>query len=173
MDNQQVFFYTYICIGECGRYYIGAHATSNLDDNYMGSYKDATFKPIKKIIIKFFQDYQGATSYEYFLLKYHNIKKNDKFVNTHVTPPIHPTYGKGHTESTKQKISKTKREKKSGVGENNPAYGKVVKYNILLGKNELVPKSDIYPEYLIGLKHSEETKTKMSKAQITDWKISL
>jgi hypothetical protein len=104
-------FYTYLSYESWagGRSYIGyrtcpAHLTPETDP-YMGSYKDSTFKPNKKIIFKKFYCVEFAIEHEVELHEKYNVDKWEVFANR-----------------SKQTSSKFRF---SGAGKNNPRFGKI------------------------------------------------
>ena len=70
-----MFFYTYIIESPSGKYYVGRHSTSNIDDGYMGSgkwVKSVTDRSsLKKTILQFCEDEFEVKSAEQQLLDTH------------------------------------------------------------------------------------------------------
>ena len=81
----QLYYYTYYSYEEYGRGYIGHRGCECLpeqDIKYFGSFKDKTFKPTQKIILK--DDYptrEEAISDEIILQRYYKVVDNPHFVN--------------------------------------------------------------------------------------------
>jgi hypothetical protein len=154
-------FYTYLSYESWagGRSYIGyrtcpAHLTPETDP-YMGSYKDSTFKPNKKIIFKKFYCVEFAIEHEVELHEKYNVDKWEVFANR-----------------SKQTSSKFRF---SGAGKNNPRFGKIGIYKhsqetkkkiseANKGKNNYwFGKKWGNKHPMLGKKHSEITKQKWSQ----------
>jgi hypothetical protein len=75
--------YTYILRGEDGRYYYGARSCDcpPLEDVYLGSYRDKTFKPKRKRILSVWDSREAAIEEE---IRIHNLKDvaaNPRYAN--------------------------------------------------------------------------------------------
>ena len=85
METPKEYYYTYYSYEEWGRGYIGSRGCKCLpeeDVNYFGSFKDKTFNPTKKIILK--SDYSTREeSYidEIILQEYYKVVENPHFAN--------------------------------------------------------------------------------------------
>jgi len=85
METQQEYHYTYYSYEECGRGYFGSRTCKCLpekDAYYFGSFKDKTFKPTQKIILK--SDYatrEEAYADEIILQQYYKVIENPHFAN--------------------------------------------------------------------------------------------
>ena len=84
-QSPKEYYYTYYSYEEYGRGYIGSRKCYCLpeeDIKYFGSFKDKTFKPTQKIILK--SDYvnrEDAYSDEIILQRYYKVVENPHFVN--------------------------------------------------------------------------------------------
>ena len=75
--------YTYILRGEDGRYYYGVRSCDcpPLEDSYLGSYRDKTFKPKRKRILSVWDSREAAIEEE---IRIHNLKdvaSNPRYAN--------------------------------------------------------------------------------------------
>jgi len=76
-----MFHFVYNSYEAWGRNYIGVHSTSNLDDGYLGSSRDPTFKPIAKDIIAFFETREEAKQAEITLHEFFEVETSPAFAN--------------------------------------------------------------------------------------------
>ena len=123
METPKEYYYTYYSYEEWGRGYIGSRGCECLpeeDIKYFGSFKDKTFKPNQKIILK--SDYstrEEAYADEIILQQYYKVVENPHFANkSYQTSTGFTTSGIKVTEDFRQKMSKVTK------GENNGMYGK-------------------------------------------------
>jgi hypothetical protein len=123
MRTQKEYHYTYYSYEEWGRGYFGSRTCKCIpedDVKYFGSFKDKTFNPTQKIILK--DDYATrAEAYidEIILQEYYKVVENPHFTNrAYQTSTGFSTQGTKHSD---ERLSQLK-EKFSGV--NNPMYGK-------------------------------------------------
>ena len=85
METPKEYYYTYYSYEEWGRGYIGSRGCYCLpeeDINYFGSFRDKTFKPTQKIILK--SDYatrEGAYADEIILHDFYDVANNPHFAN--------------------------------------------------------------------------------------------
>jgi hypothetical protein len=85
METPKEYYYTYYSYEEWGRGYIGSRGCECLpeeDVKYFGSFKDKTFNPTQKIILK--SDYstrEEAYADEIILQEYYKVVENPHFVN--------------------------------------------------------------------------------------------
>lgn len=85
METSKEYYYTYYSYEEWGRGYIGSRGCNCLpeeDVKYFGSFKDKTFKPTQKIILK--DDYatrEEAYADEIILHDYYDVANNPHFAN--------------------------------------------------------------------------------------------
>jgi hypothetical protein len=85
METPKKYYYTYYSYEECGRGYIGSRGCKCLpeeDVRYFGSFRDRTFKPTQKIILK--DDYatrEEAIVDEIILHDYYDVAINPDFAN--------------------------------------------------------------------------------------------
>jgi hypothetical protein len=78
------YFYIYYSYEEFGRGYIGKRECECLpeeDINYLGSFKDKTFKPTQKIILETFDTVEKALEAECILHDFYQVDKNPHFAN--------------------------------------------------------------------------------------------
>ena len=146
------YHYVYYSYEEYGRGYIGSRTSKCLpeeDINYFGSFKDKTFKPIQKIILK--NDYatrEEAYVDEIILQEYYKVVENPHFANrAYQTSTSFSVYGTTLSEEHKRKISEARKGK---------SYSK--------RKGKLYSKGKGKNHYNYGKTLSEETKKKISKA---------
>ena len=117
------YFYVYYSYEEFGRGYIGKRECKCLpeeDVKYFGTYRDKTFKPTQKIILEVFSSREEVMEAE---IKLHNFyEETKKMMSENKKGKPAPNKGKPHSEETKQKIRKKRREqialKKSQQGGN-------------------------------------------------------
>ena len=85
METPKEYYYTYYSYEEWGRGYFGSRGCKCLpedDVKYFGSFKDKTFKPTQKIILK--SDYatrEEAIADEIILQEYYKVVENPHFAN--------------------------------------------------------------------------------------------
>ena len=85
METPKEYYYTYYSYEEWGRGYIGSRGCYCLpeeDIRYLGSFRDKTFKPTQKIILK--DDYatrEEAYADEIILQRYYGVVENPHFAN--------------------------------------------------------------------------------------------
>lgn len=125
--NNKKYHYTYYSYEEYGRGYFGSRSCNCLpeeDIKYFGSFKDKSFKPTKKIILK--SDYktrEDAINDEIILHNFYKVDKNlhfankskqtsKKFITTDMIGEKNHFYGKTHSEETKKKIGLIHKGKK-------------------------------------------------------------
>jgi DNA-binding transcriptional regulator YdaS (Cro superfamily) len=180
METQKEYYYTYYSYEEWGMGYFGSRGCKCLpeeDINYFGSFKDKSFKPTQKIILK--DDYatrEEAYIDEIILQEYYKVVENPHFANRAYQNTTkfyyaqslygenHPMYGRNHTEETKRKMRQAHKGRKLPKEHRDKIArsltGKVrpeeVRNKIRNTRNE---RNSGY-----GNKHSQETKNKMSKS---------
>jgi len=85
METPKEYYYTYYSYEEWGRGYIGSRLCCCLpeeDVKYFGSFKDKTFKPTHKIILKSgYSTREEAYADEIILQHYYKVVENPHFVN--------------------------------------------------------------------------------------------
>lgn len=175
--------YVYYSYEPFGRGYIGRRSCNCPieDDPYMGSYKDKSFNPTHKIIIKTFNTREEALEEEIKLHKLYDVDNNPIFANRAKQKSTKfsfsckgcvrsDEYKKKMSESLKGRvikpewIEKAKQNRRSFVGESNPFYGKThrddTKNKI---SNTLKSTYNDGKHPWLGRKHSEESKEKFRK----------
>jgi hypothetical protein len=123
------YFYVYYSYEEFGRGYIGSRICKCLpeeDIKYFGSYKDKTFNPTEKIILKSnYATREEAYADEIILHQYYKVVENPHFVNrAYQTSTGFSTYGKNHTEEHKKHLSKLLKGRKLYTNKPHPFLGK-------------------------------------------------
>ena len=179
METPKEYYYTYYSYEEWDRGYFGSRGCKCLpeeDIKYFGSFKDKTFKPTQKIILK--DDYdtrEEAYADEIILQEHYKVVENPHFANKayqnntkfyykeDISGEKHPMYGKKHSDETKEKMSKTRTGRKLSK-KHRESIAKSLKGKV---RPEEVKKkvSDTRKKKKIGCgkKHSQESKRKRSK----------
>ena len=175
--------YVYYSYEEFGRGYIGCRTCECLpeEDDYLGSYHDETFNPSNKIILETFSTRKEALQSEVELHKFYQVDKNPHFANKarqKTTGFYYSSKGIVRSEEYKKKMSerlkgreikpewieKSKQNRRSFEGENNPFYGKShseeCKDRI---RQKALEQFETKGHPFQGRKHSEESKKKMSE----------
>jgi hypothetical protein len=156
METPKEYYYTYYSYEEWGRGYIGSRGCNCLpenDVNYFGSFKDKTFKPTQKIILK--DDYatrDDAYADEIILQQFYKVVENPYFANRSYQTTTkfyynrkgqkHPKISGDNHPSKREELRKNLSEKRKG--DKNPMYGMAGEKNPFFGK-----------------RHTEETKNKI------------
>jgi hypothetical protein len=142
---KQTHHYVYYSYEEWGRGYIGVRTCSCLpeeDMQYLGSFRDKTFRPKEKIILQIFKTREEALEAEVVLHRFYDVGINPHFANrakqTSVRFWFDPT-GITHSEETKRKMSEAHKNPSEETRQKLSKAGK-------------------------GKVHSEETKRKISEA---------
>jgi len=150
MRNRHRYHYVYYSYEEWGRGYIGSRSCNCLPTNdvlYLGSFKDKSFKPTKKIILDLFETRQEALRAEILLHEFYNVGINSHFANkAKLTSTGFNTFGMQYSKESKQKMSRAQKNRSSRSKETRQKMS----------------------EALRGRKRkpfSAETREKMSKAQ--------
>ena len=73
--------YVYYSYEEWGRGYIGARSRSPEGDDYLGSYRDKTFKPTNKVVLAEFDTFEEALEAEWRLHEFFDVTVNPHFAN--------------------------------------------------------------------------------------------
>lgn len=115
--------------------YIGKHSTRDLNDGYLGSFRDKDFKPESRIILGYYKTKEACVQAEIqWQRSLHVVEDSDYANRAYQTSDgfVNPG-GWKHTEESKQKISKSmkgkskpesmRQKRKALVGELAPAYG--------------------------------------------------
>jgi general stress protein YciG len=116
METPKEYYYTYYSYEEWGRGYIGSRGCKCLpeeDVRYFGTFKDKTFKPTQKIILK--DDYatrEEAIVDEIVLQQHYKVVENPHFANKAYQTSTKFSYIPSREEATKN----GKRTKELGVG---------------------------------------------------------
>jgi NUMOD3 motif. len=181
-------YYTYYSYEEFGRGYIGCRKCPDgktpETDTYLGSYSDKTFKPTAKVILTTHDSADEALSAEIKIQRFYKVVENPHFANRAYQTSNgfryaacgvnHHMYGKNHRESSKEKLSKS-RKSLNFSGPNNHFFGKThteeTRNKISNSLISLNLRGENNPMY--GKKFSEEHREKLSKAKLGDknpWK---
>ena len=104
-----MYHYTYMSIDPVdGRKYIGSRSCKCLpkeDIKYFGSYRDKSFKPQEKIILKIFNSREEAFKHEIYLHFILDVAVSDKFANkARITTTGFTWAGQHHSNETIEKL---------------------------------------------------------------------
>jgi hypothetical protein len=112
METPKEYYYTYYSYEEWGRGYFGSRGCKCLpeeDVKYFGSFKDKTFKPTQKIILK--SDYatrEEAYADEIILQEHYKVVENPHFANrAYQTTTRFSTLGLFPSDETRKKLSRS------------------------------------------------------------------
>lgn len=129
METPREYHYVYYSYEEYGRGYIGSRSCKCLpeeDIKYFGSFKDKSFKPSLKIILKC--DYatrEEAYADEIILQEYYKVVENPHFANrAYQTSTGFSTKGVKHTDLHKQFLSSKLKGKNPHLNKIHPFKGK-------------------------------------------------
>lgn len=116
VETPKEYYYTYYTYEEWGRGYFGSRGCKCLpekDVKYFGSFKDKTFKPTQKIILK--DDYstrEEAYVDEIILQKYYKVVENPHFANrAYQITTRFSTLGIFPSDETRKKLSESHKGK--------------------------------------------------------------
>lgn len=143
-----MFHFVYLSYEEWGRAYIGVHSTSDLEDGYLGSFSDRTFKPTQREILAFCETREEANALEIAIQEAFWVDMNPDFANRYIHRSERFTFdqrGRPRSEESNQKTSKTCKER--GV--------KPAKRYDWTGKNHTQETKEKLRNYRLGRKHSE------------------
>jgi hypothetical protein len=172
--KEKQFNYVYLITNLVNRkQYVGEHSTNNLNDNYFGS-----SSYLKNVIKKYKKKNFKIQILEYFETKQEAFSAQEKYIYEYNTLipngyNISPTGGTNEcggsmNEISKQRLSKTRKEKYCGVGEKNGMFRKSV-YDIWIekfGKEEADRLNKNKKEKHKNYHPSKETKNKTSNTMI-------
>ena len=139
--NKCTRYYVYYSYEEFGRGYIGCRRCecSPEEDAYFGSYRDTSFSPTHKVILQEYETYEEALAAEVALHSFFDVAANPHFANkAKQTTTSFTTHGTKASEVTRKKMSASHRERIANGGSTGTG--------------------------MLGKRHSEETKKKMSEA---------
>jgi hypothetical protein len=170
------YFYTYYSYEEFGRGYIGKRECECLpeeDINYLGSFKDKTFKPTQKIILETFDSVEEALGAECILHDFYEVDINPHFANRSKQTSV-KFYCCSFGEDNPSKRDEVKEKiRNSKIGDNNPAKRPEVRQKLKEARNKRITTEETKKKMseahkgrpgtygMKGKKHSEETKEKM------------
>jgi len=159
-----VYYYTYLSTDPIdGRMYIGSRGSKCKpceDIKYFGSFKDKTFKPTIKKILKLFNSRKEAFKHEIYLHAILNVANNPLFANQINAATKFTWAGQKHTEETKKKISKASKEIYKNMSEEKKMLIKQVRKNKKMSEKH----KELLRKINLGAKRSDETKEKIRKA---------
>jgi hypothetical protein len=114
-----------------GRHYIGKHSTAELNDGYLGSYKDTSFHPTSRIILGYYKTSEAAVAAEIQWQRVFQVVKNQEFANrAYQTSVGWDNTGNSMSEEQKQKISDSlSGEKHFFFGKERPDHSEKMKAN--------------------------------------------
>lgn len=149
---------------ETNKLYVGSHK-GNPNDGYicsskhfMEQYKERPTDFTRQIIAE--GNIDDIRALEVSILQSMNARKDPMFYNK--TNGDKNWFPKGMTKETKQKISKTRKEKKVSSGKNNPMFGR--KHNEET-KQKLREKAKQQTPTWLGKKFSDEHRKQMSESR--------
>ena len=174
MSNKK-YHYTYYSYEEWGMGYFGSRSCDCLpeeDINYFGSFRDKTFHPTQKIILK--DDYQTREETivdEIILHQFYEVGKNPHFANRakqtskkfifyDMVGEKNPFYGKEHSQETKELLKQ--RTTETWKNQPHPWIGKKHSEET---KQKLKEKNKGQVPWNKGIPRTEEERKKMSKSQ--------
>jgi len=158
--------------------YIGVHATTNPNDNYLGSgiaLKSSIKKygkdKFKKEILFEYDNQEEAYLKETEIVNEDFIKENNYNIRVGgkgaSSGKNHHLYGKTLSDKTKQKISKSHSNRiVSQETKDKMSKSKSGKKHPLFGKNHSQETKDKMSQAQMGIKHTKHTKDKISKSKI-------
>ena len=114
-----------------GRDYIGKHSTPDLDDGYLGSFKDKEFNPDSRMILGYYKTAKAAVAAEIQWQRVFKVATDPQFANrAYQTSTGWDTTGTARTEETKRKISESRSgEKHPCFGQKRPEHSEKMKAN--------------------------------------------
>ena len=153
-----------------GRHYIGKHSTANLNDGYLGSYKDKSFHPTSRIILGYYKTSEAAVAAEIQWQRVFQVANSPEFANRSYQTST-GFVCVGHTEESKQKMRNATR--KVNPNSLKSALGKTWFYNPETGEELLkdkqppgcLPGRPSMVSNNPGRNPSDETRQKQSIAQ--------
>jgi hypothetical protein len=180
------YFYVYYSYEEFGRGYIGKRECKCLpeeDVKYFGSFRDKTFKPTQKIILKVFSSRKEAMEAEIKLHNFYEVHKNPHFANkakatstgfyvcmegennpmTKMKGEKSPFYGRKLSKEQREKLKQSHKNRiMSEEHKKNIGKSKIGNKN-MLGKKHTEESKKLMSEKAKGRTMSEETKKKLSE----------
>jgi hypothetical protein len=139
----------YLSYESDGRDYIGAHSTEDLNDGYMGSYKDKTFCPDNRIIIGYYKSRKSLLKAEENLQKSLDVAKDPQYANRSIQ-----TSTGFNRQGVQDTLETIERKRLAAMGEKNGFYG----------RNHRQETRENWSKVRKGRTESDETKQKKSKA---------
>jgi hypothetical protein len=157
-------FYVYFSYEQWGRGYIGqrqCECKPSEDTNYLGSFKDKTFKPTEKIILEVFSTREEAIEAEIVLHNFFEVDQNPKFANRAKQTSVGWSYDRTGETSTPEHCQRI----------SNAHKGKKLTEESIRKRQETrgeYPSGESH--FFYGQKHTEEAKEaiKIKRAQQTN-----
>jgi hypothetical protein len=155
-----MYYYVYYSYEEWGRGYIGSRKSACLpekDFKYFGSFKDTTFNPTQKIILKVFSSYDEALNAEIKLHDFYDVAKNPHFANrAKQTSLAFSTEGTNHLLNTRIKIGEAVSKRWQ-----NPTH----REKLIKGTHASLPLARKVAESLASKEKKKETYKKINHQQ--------
>ena len=102
-----------------GRDYIGAHSTEDINDGYLGSYRDRSFSPDHRIIIGYYKTRNSLLRAEENLQKSLDVARDPQYANRSIQ-----TSTGFNRQGVKDSPETVERKRQASEGEKNGFFGK-------------------------------------------------
>jgi hypothetical protein len=114
--------------GTTGRQYIGKHSTKNLQDGYLGSYKDFSFCPTARIILGYYKSEEVAIWAEIQWQRVFQVVEDPSFANLAYQTTTKFTFRVDHAGNKnpmhgRKRPEHAERMRELFSGKNNPMFG--------------------------------------------------